>query len=317
MTELPDIESLQLLVLVGEHRSLTTAAAQVGTTQPAASKRISALERRLGVRLLDRSRTGSTLTPDGRLICSWAERVIENVNLLVEGVNALRRERTAQLSLAASLTVAEHLLPTWIGELRRQVPDLHVGLQVLNSTRVCELVRNGEIDLGFIESPRRLRRLRSQIVARDRLVLVVAPGHRWARRRTPVDAAELAATPLISRESGSGTRDTVEQALLATGLTPVEPLLELGSTTAVRSSVATGAGPALLSELVVASDLAAGNLREVATSGVDLHRTLRAVWHTGAAPSGAAAELLALASRAGAGPRTTSVRRTQSERDRG
>ncbi|MBB3052535.1 DNA-binding transcriptional LysR family regulator [Prauserella isguenensis] len=306
MTELPDIDSLRLLVLVGEHRSLTTAAEQAGTTQPAASKRISALERRLGVRLLDRSPTGSTLTADGRLICSWAERVLEDVHLLVEGVNALRRERTAQLSLAASLTVAEHLLPTWIGDLRRRLPDLHVGLQVLNSTRVCELVQHGEIDLGFIESPRRLRGLRSQIVARDRLVLVVAPGHRWARRRTPVGAAELAATALISRESGSGTRDTVEQALLATGLTPVEPLVELGSATAVRSSVATGAGPALLSELVVAADLAAGTLREVATTGVDLRRTLRAIWHTGAAPSGAAAELLTLAARTSSGRRRKS-----------
>lgn len=303
MTSLPDIESLRLLVLVGEDRSLTTAAERSGMTQPAASKRISALERRLGLRLVDRSRTGSTLTAAGRLLCGWAERVLEDVGLMLEGVEALRREHSAQLSLAASLTVAEHLLPTWIGDLRRRLPELHVGLQVLNSTRVCELALHGEIDLGFIESPRRPRGLRSQIVARDRLVLVVAPGHPWARRRTPIDAARLAATPLISREAGSGTRDTAEQALLATGATPAEPLLELGSTAAVRSSVATGAGPALISELVVAQDLAAGTLREVPTADVELHRTLRAVWLAETTPSGAAADLLTVASRSGA-PRT-------------
>ncbi|GAA1232189.1 LysR family transcriptional regulator [Prauserella halophila] len=308
MSTLPDVESLRLLVLVGEHGSLTTAAERTGTTQPAASKRISALERRLGLRLLDRSHTGSALTADGRLVCSWADRVIEDVNRLVEGARALRRERSAQLSLAASLTVAEHLLPTWIGDLRRQLPDLHVGLQVLNSTRVCELARHGEIDLGFIESPRRLRELRSQTVARDRLVLVVAPGHPWARRRTPIGAAELAATPLITREIGSGTRDTAEQALLTAGLTPAEPLLELGSTAAVRSSVATGTGPALLSELVLAPELAAGSLREVATTGVELQRTLRAVWHPEATPSGASADLLALAARAGRARRGPSAR---------
>ncbi|KMS90578.1 LysR substrate-binding domain-containing protein [Prauserella rugosa] len=294
---LPDVESLRLLVFVGQDGSLTTAATRAGMTQPAASKRISSLERRFGLRLLERSPTGSTVTAAGRLVCEWAERVLEDLQLMLEGVEALRRERTAQLSLAASLTVAEHLLPTWIGDLRRNSPELHVGLQVLNSTRVCELALHGEIDLGFIESPRRLRGLRSQVVARDRLVLVVAPGHPWSRRRHPIDAAKLAGTPLISRETGSGTRDTVEQALLATGLTPADPLLELGSTAAVRSSVATGAGPALLSELVVAQDLAAGTLREVPTTGIELHRTLRAVWRADTTPSGTTADLLAIATR--------------------
>ena len=83
------------------------------------------------------------------------------------------------LTVAASLTVAEHLLPAWLGELRRSAPELHVGLQVTNSSRVCDLVRDAVVDLGFIESPGSLRGLRSHAVADDRLVLVVAPDHPW------------------------------------------------------------------------------------------------------------------------------------------
>jgi DNA-binding transcriptional LysR family regulator len=212
-------------------------------------------------------------------------------------VAALRREHTPQLSLAASLTVAEHLLPVWLGDLRRIAPELHVGLQVVNSNRVCELVSREGVELGFVESPGGLRGLRSRVVASDRLMLVVAPDHPWARRRRPVGAAELAATALISRESGSGTRETADRALVAAGFRPVTPLLELGSGTAVRSAVAAGAGPALLSELVVAPDLAAGVLTEVPTAEVDLGRTLRAVWRAGARPSGRAADLLLVAAR--------------------
>ncbi len=297
MAWLPDVESLQLLVLVGQRGSLTAAATEVGVSQPAASKRMLRLERRLGVHLLERSRRGSSLTPSGILACGWAQRVLDELNAFVEGVEVLRRERSGQLTVAASMTVAEHLLPAWIGELRRRRPQLHVGLQVMNSTRVCELVRQGSVDLGFIESPERLPGLHSRVVTRDRLVLVVSPDHRWARRRRPVDATELAATPLVSREAGSGTRETADRAVAAEGVQIAAPLLELGSGAAVRSAVTAGAGPALISELVVASDLAQRTLVEVPTTGLDLQRVLRAIWREGPRPAGSAGELLACALR--------------------
>ncbi|GAA4085716.1 LysR substrate-binding domain-containing protein [Actinomadura miaoliensis] len=293
----PDVESLQLLVHVADQGSLSAAAAELGISQPAASKRMSRLERRLGLRLLDRTRRGSALTPDGALVTAWARRVLDDLAALTDGAAALRRARTAQLSVAASLTVAEYLLPAWIGELRRGHPELHVGLQVTNSARVCELARHGEIDIGFIESPGRPAGLRSRAVAGDRLVLVAPPGHRWTRRRRPVDPAEVAATPLISREAGSGTREAAAQALAAHGLRPVPPLLELGSSTAVRNAVVAGAGPALISELVVTADLAAGTLAEIPIAGLTLERSLCAVWRTGTTPTGPAAALLTQARR--------------------
>ncbi|WP_028921672.1 LysR substrate-binding domain-containing protein [Pseudonocardia acaciae] len=293
MTALPDVESLRLLVLVSQRGSLTAAAAEAGISQPSASKRISALERRLGLRLLDRSRRGSALTEPGVLVGGWAQRVLDEVTALLDGVRALTRDSAAQLSVAASLTVAEHLLPAWLGELRRSAPTLRVGLRVMNSALVCEQVRDGAVDLGFIESPGPLAGLRSRTVARDRLVLVVPPEHRWARRRRPVGPDELAATALVSREPGSGTREAANRAVAASGRELARPLLELGSSTSVRSAVAAGAGPALISELEVASDLATRSLVEVTTEGMELGRALRAVWRSGTRPTGAAADLLA------------------------
>ena len=287
-----DLESLQLLVLVQEHGSLTAAAAEMGTSQPSTSKRLRALERRLGLELVHRTPQGSALTPAGTLVCGWAARVLAEVATLVDGAEALRRDRAAELTIAASLTIAEHLLPGWIGDVRRGNPELHVGLQVLNSARVCELVRADAVDVGFIESPGALPGLDERTVATDRLVLVVAPGHRWARRRRPVGPDELVATPLVTRETGSGTRETADRAMVASGVPAARPVMELGSSTAVRSAVAAGAGPALISELVVATDLASGALVEVGTTGMDLRRALRAVWRSGTTPSRPARELL-------------------------
>lgn len=299
MAALPDVESLRLLVAVGARGSLTGAATELGISQPAASKRMSALERRLGVQLLERTRRGSALTASGELVSGWAARVLDELDALLDGVGVLRGESAAQLTIAASLTVAEHLLPLWLGQLRRSDPGVLVGLQVMNSTRVCTAVRDGSVALGFIESPLTPPGLHTRVVARDRLVLVVAPEHPWARRRRPVDAAELARTPLVTREQGSGTRDTAESALARCGEELTDPLLVLGSSAAVRSAASGGVGPALLSEFVVSGDVAAGTLVEVPTDGIDLDRALRAVWHSGHRPTGAAATLIANALRAG------------------
>lgn len=293
----PDVESLRLLVLVGELGSLGRAAARLRIAQPSASKRLATLERRLGLVLVDRTRRGSVLTPAGLVVSGWARRVLDELDALVTGADALRAKRDAELRVAASMTVAEYLAPVWIGELRRVEPTLYVALQVTNSERVTELVRAGEVDVGFVESPGTPSGLAARKVATDRLLVVVAPGHPWARRRRPLHAAELAATPLVVREHGSGTRDTVERALAEIGVTLAVPLVELGSTTAVRGAVMAGTGPAVISELAVATELAEGRLVTVDVADVTFRRTLRAVWPGGRKLVGPAAALLSLATR--------------------
>lgn len=294
---MPDLESLRLLALIGEWGSMGKAAAEMGIAQPSASKRMSTLERRLGLPLVDRTRRGSTLTPEGRVVCGWAQRVLDELDGLLTGAEALRTQRHAELRVAASMTVAEHLAPGWIGELRQAQPKLYVGLRVTNSETVAELVRAGEVDVGFVESPAAPAGLSTRRVATDRLVVVVAPGHPWARRRRPLSTAELVTVPLVVRERGSGTRETVDRALLRAGAGQLVPLVELGSAAAIRGAVIAGTGPAAMSELAVAGDLAEGKLVEVSVEGLDLRRTLRAVWPAGRRLLGPAAELVAAATR--------------------
>jgi DNA-binding transcriptional LysR family regulator len=144
------------------------------------------------------------------------------------------------------------------------------------------------------------------VVAADRLAVVVRPDHPWARRRSPVRPAELAATPLVEREEGSGTREALHAALtacLGPGPHLAAPALELSTTTAVREAVRAGAGPAVLSLLAVRENVAAGLLAVIPVPGLDLGRRLRAVW-AGAVqlPAGPARDLMAVALRLGAPP---------------
>ena len=301
----PDLIALQLLLAVQSTGSLGAAGALVGMSQQAASLRMRSMEAQVGVPLLARSRRGSTLTEAGALLAQWAGPVIGAAAELDAGVESLRTDRDAHLRVAASLTVAEHLVPRWLVRLREQqqaadVTPTEVALIAVNSDAVVHQVGSGEVDLGFVEAPGAPAGLPSRVVDRDDLVVVVAPGHPWARRRNGVDAGLLARTPLVSRELGSGTRDALARALQAAlpGTSPAAPALEVSSSTAMRAAITAGTAPGVLSALAVADDLALGRLRRIQVVGLNLHRDLRAVWRSGAhPPAGPARELVAIAAR--------------------
>jgi DNA-binding transcriptional LysR family regulator len=293
---IPDLFSLDLLVSVDELGSINAAASVHQITQPAASARLRSLERVLGLQLLERTRRGSRLTPEGLATAQWATAVLEDVRSLLAGVAALRTAG-AQLAIGASMTVAEYVMPQWLERLTADRPGLGVSLHMGNTTEVATLVREGKVQIGFIEGPRPPGRLRSRDLWEDELAVVVAPSHPWARRRKPVGAQELAATPVLSRELGSGTRDVLTAALKELGHEPLVAM-EPGSTTAIKAAVATGRGPAVLSVLTLGPELRVGSLVVVPHRDVQLRRVIRAIWRSGANLTRDAKHLLDIAQKA-------------------
>ena len=290
----PDLGAMELLLAVARLGSLGRAARELGISQPAASGRLRALETQLGVALVRRSPTGSRLTDEGALVSVWARRVVEAAEAFDVGAQALRGRRDSRLRVAASMTVGEYLLPGWLIALHGRRPGTAVSLAAGNSAAVAQQVLAGDADLGFVEGLDVPPGLDSAVIGHDQLLVVVAPGHPWARRRRPLQADELATTPLILREAGSGTRQVLDAALAPHG-GPAAPLLELASTTAAKAATVSGAGPAVLSELAVAEELGTGRLAAVPIAPeLPLTRSLRAVWPAGHRPAGPARDLLGL-----------------------
>jgi len=299
----PDLPALQLLLDVAATGSIGAAARVHGITQQAASARLRTVEGLVGLTLLDRQPHGSRLTDAGTAVAAWAERVVAAAVELDDAVAALRHQGTARLRVAASMTIAEHLVPRWLVALRTRFPGGPTGpavtLTATNSDEVVRLVRGGGADLGFVEGPAAPSGLHAQVIAADRLVLVVSGQHPWAHRNRAVGARELAGTPLVTREPGSGTRSAFQAAMavaLGAGAQLSEPVAEFGTATAVREAVRAGLAPAVLSDLTVADDLSSGRLVAVRTAGLHLRRELRAVWVGGESPpAGAARDLIAIA----------------------
>jgi molybdate transport repressor ModE-like protein len=294
----PDLGALVLLLAVARLGSLGRAARELGISQPAASSRIRSMERQLGVALVERSPRGSRLTAAGALVTDWARQVVEAAEAFDAGAQALRDRRDSRLRVAASMTIAEYLLPSWLIALRTQRPGTAVSLQAGNSAAVAARLLSGEADLGFVEGLDIPAGLEGAVIGHDRLLVVAAPSHPWSQRRTPLAPAELAATALILREEGSGTRQVLDAALAGHGGLAA-PLLELSSTTAVKAAAVSRAGPAVLSELAVREELTARRLVSVPVEGIRLGRDLRAVWPVGHRPTGPARQLLSLTRSAG------------------
>lgn len=273
----PELASLDLFVSVVELGSVSRAAAAHGVAQPSASSRLKHLERQLGLTLLERSPAGSVPTDAGVVVAGWAEAILRSAHALKAGLSAFQAEQVGRLRIAASFTIAEYLLPQWLGRFAREHPGDSVALEVANSTSVIERLQAGTADLGFVETTSVADGLAEQLVGTDELIAVVAPTHPWANRRlVPVEA--LAATPLVTREAGSGTREAFEGALAALDLGPPTAILELGSTSAVRSAVLDGNSPTVISRLAVAAELDSGSLVEIEVKDFTITRSLRAVW---------------------------------------
>ncbi len=292
-SRVPDLAALEVLLAVAHTGSLTAAARELGITQQAVSARVRAAEVQAGVPLISRTPRGSTLTSEGAVVAEWAARLLAVAGELDAGLAAFRHDHQVRLRVSASLTIAEQLLPGWLVSLQaadrqRGQPPAEVVLTAANSDTVARQVSSGLADLGFVEGPGSPQGLHSRVIGHDELVVVARPDHPWARRRDPLSPAELAATRLVSREEGSGTRDVLTAAVSAAlGRRVTMPVaLALSTTAAVRSAVLAGAGPAVLSELTVTDDIASGRLIRIPVPGVNLHRALRAIWAGGTHPPG-------------------------------
>jgi molybdate transport repressor ModE-like protein len=304
----PDLSAMQLLCAVDRCGSLSSAAHEMGYSQQAASSRMRSLEAQIGAELVRRSPTGSQLTQTGRLVAGWAQDVLAAAERMDFGITALHERRAARMRIAASLTTSAHLVPSWLVELHRQ--QLRIGAKPTdvelitgNSSRVIDLVRSDKAAIGFIETPELPRDLKHRVVTEDELVVVVAPGHPWSRRRSGITLEQLARTPLVTRESGSGTRRALEL-ILSEQLPDAEiaaPAVELTTESAISAAIGAGLGPGVLSGLAVADDLALGRLRAVPVRDHRLTRPFSAIWRSGRYPTqGPSRDLVTIAARAAA-----------------
>ncbi len=255
------LEQLRIFVAVAERQHVTRAAQDLHLTQSATSAAIAALESRYATKLFDRIGRRIELTDAGRLFLVEARAVLAQAAAAEAALDDLAGLKRGTLALAASQTVANYWLPPLMHQFRMAYPGITLRLTIGNTEHVATWVNEIAADLGFVEGEVDNPALSVTPVAEDVLVLVVSAKHPWAARET-VTQADLAATPWVVREEGSGTRAIVETTLAKRGIKREDWrfALELPSNEAVLAAVADGAGATIVSEVVARARIKAGTL---------------------------------------------------------
>jgi len=289
-----NIKHLETFILVADLHSFTATARKLYMSQPAVSFQIKSLEEDLQVSLFQRGDKRLSLTPAGKLLYTEAKKMVIRYQKIRSGIEDLKGLKTGHLVVGASTTPGEYLLPLLIGELNSIYPGISVSLQVAGSGQVFRWVKDREIDIGVTGSASTGNWLWCEPWIQDDLVLIVPPGHSWVQKGF-ADLGEMMAEPFILRESGSGTRRSLEQKLNQMGIDPVRINLsmELGSTRAIITAVQAGLGVSVVSGLSAGDALELGKIKRI-KAPLDMKRSLYLVGSRQNTDSSVAEEFLML-----------------------
>jgi DNA-binding transcriptional LysR family regulator len=266
------LRQLEIFAAICQEGTITGAARRLGLSQAATSQALAELENQLQHRLFDRHGRRVVTNASARELLPEATEVLDRVRDIQRGASV----QPLRLSLCASMTVGNYMLPSVVARFSRRYPDARFHIEIGNTERVVASVRQFESDAGWIEGIARAPDLRALPWREDRLVIVAAPGHPLAGRRA--SAAALSEARWVLREHGSGTRSVFEDAIEGRFRLDRVPL-ELGGIGAVKRAVMYGAGLGCISQSAVEPELRSGQLRRVYAPWLDLRRQITLLIH--------------------------------------
>ncbi len=253
---------LQVFHTVARLLSFTKAAETLHMTQPAVTFQVRQLEEYFNTRLFDRTHNRISLTDAGNLVYKYADRIFELYTEMEHSVREMTGEISGALTIGASTTIAEYMLPSLLGDFKAKYPEVNIHLKVSNTDGIVSMVENNIIDLGVVEAPVGNKNLVVETCSPDRLVAIVPPGHAEAKRQN-LTYADLLKYPFICREEGSGTREVINEWLRNDDNESEEELnisMELGSPEAVKGAVEAGMGISVVSSATIQKELKLGTL---------------------------------------------------------
>lgn len=242
------LDLLRLFGQVVEEQSFTVVARKLGISQPAVSNQMRALEEKLGVKLLYRKGKGFALTPEGETVHRHALHLIDEWTELIREIGGSEKVMHGKVHIGASHIPGEYLLPKYIASFRKLYPEIKFKLSIGDSLEMAEKVLAHEVDFAVVGAVFDTEKLTSEFWLKDELGFVVPCDTSFSSRH--IDLNTLKQDPMIIRETGSGHRRALEEALVKRGLdlNDFNIALEVGSTEAVKNAVRAGIGYSFLSK---------------------------------------------------------------------
>lgn len=277
-----NLKRLEIFVAVAESGSFSKGADATFITQSTVSQHIAAMEKELGLKLLDRTSHGALLTEGGKLLLEHARKVISSVREIEPAMRRFMGLEEVELRIGGSNIPGDYMIPRVLPLFTARHPGVRLTLLQGDSREILNKVALGEVEIGIVGSRFSDEAFTFTPLNRDEIKLMAGKSHPLAAAKS-IDTAILAHQEFIMREAGSGTAKTITEALTAVGIMPENLTVRarLGSNEAVKQTVAGGLGLSFFSEISILRELARGDLVEIHVKGVSISRHFYLVQRSG------------------------------------
>jgi DNA-binding transcriptional LysR family regulator len=273
--------SLAIFCKVVRTKSFTRAAEELYITQSAVSQHIRSLEKNYGIKLFVRSKSGAFLTPEGRILYEYAQQILTLYAKAAQDLSKKSGFMKGQLSIGASYTVGEYILPPIVGKFKNRFPLVKISFCVGGNHFVIDGITHGKFDVGFIGEPCDKGTLTTEHFIKDEICFIAAPSHPLAGiKNLTID--RLSTAKLIFREKGSGTRSLIDDIFCANGIDLSATKLwgEFSSFESIKRLVQAGIGISAMSKWAIVQEVQAGSLKELSVKNKRYFRNFLFVYQS-------------------------------------
>jgi len=262
-----NLQYLKAFYVTVQLNSISKAAKELHVTQPGLSMQIQSLEKELEVTLLTRSNKGVKLTEAGEVVFDYANTILSMQDNIERDLKNLKSNKK-ELLIGSCKAVGEYALPCSIYIYKQDFEYVDINFEINNTDDVISNLLDRTINIGIIHGDTNTQNVRTEQITSDRLLLVTS----LPLMKDVITLDEFKKLPLIFRESGSGTRKTIKEALdiHSIKIEDLNIIYELNSMEAIKTSVLSGKGISFIPELSIKRELRDNNLKEIKIEGLDI-----------------------------------------------
>lgn len=268
------LNQLQIFLKIAQTRSVTKAAEELHLTQPAVSIQLKNFQEQFEIPLTEVVGRKIYITDFGKEIAEAAENIINQVHAINYKTLAYKGELTGKLKISV-VSTGKYVIPYFLSDFIKQNTGIELLIDVTNKNKVIESLENNDIDFALVSILPNMLNIEKLDLLKNKLYLVGGTHTKFKKRLTMEEVFKD--LPLIFREKGSGTRQTMENFIEQNNLSVLKKM-ELTSNEAVKQALVAGLGYSIMPLIGIKNELRNNELQIIPTKGLPITTTWSLIW---------------------------------------
>lgn len=268
------LNQLQIFLKIAQTKSVTKAAAELHLTQPAVSIQLKNFQEQFEIPLTEVVGRKIYITDFGKEIAEAAENIINQVHAINYKTLAYKGELTGKLKISA-VSTGKYVIPHFLSDFIKQNAGIELLIDVTNKNKVLESLENNDIDFALVSILPNMLNIEKLDLLKNKLYLVGGTHTKFKKRLTIKEIFKD--LPLIFREKGSGTRQTMENFIEQNHLSVLKKM-ELTSNEAVKQALLAGLGYSIMPLIGIKNELRNNELQIIPIKGLPITTTWSLIW---------------------------------------